>query len=183
MTVSNNLIKQIFNIDVNEQFVVIVLGIILYLFNVYYKKNAFMITNILITTFVISLYDVYIKKIILFNICDNYHKLIVNNIITIIIINFLTRIIRDYSDDKLNIIYYFNLAFACFFYETIVFKLYDYNNICSKRLRNVTKTIMRLATIHILSSFLNDSDFDKDWFDFSFSQLANFSLFNVAFIE
>jgi hypothetical protein len=183
MGFSNDIIKQIFDIDVDEELVVIVLGIILFLFNYFYKENIFIVTNILISTFVISLYDVYIRKILLFNICDDYHKLIVNNIITIIVINFLSRIIRNYSDEKLNFLYYFNLAFACFFYETIVFKLYNYNDIYDKRLRSVAKTIMRLATIHILSSFLNDTDFDKEWFDFSFSQLVNFSLFNVAFVE
>ena len=183
MTTSNDLIKKILDIDVDEQLVVIVLGIILCIFNYYFKENIFIITNILITTFVISLYDVYIKKVLLFSVCDNYHKLIINNVVTIVIINFLSKVIRNYSDPNLNILYYFNLIFACFFYQTIVFKLYDYNNICDKRLRTTAKTIMKLATIHILSSYLNDLDFDKDWFDFSFSQLVNFSLFNAVFVE
>lgn len=178
---SNEIIKKIFDIDVKEEFVVLVLGIILVLFNYYIGNNISMISNILITTFVVSLYDVFIKQYLVFNNCDDYYKLIINNTITIIVINFLSRIIRDISDPKINNMYYFNLIFACLFYETIVFKLYNYNNICDSRLRSVTKTIMRLATIHIMSSFLNDTDFDKDWFDFSFSQIFNFSLFNIAF--
>ena len=178
---SNEIIKQIFNIDVQEELVVLILGVILVLFNYYIGNNVSMISNILITTFVVSLYDVFIKKILVFDNCNDYYKLIINNTITIIIINFLSRIIRDITDPKISIMYYFNLIFACLFYETIVFKLYNYNNICDFRLRSVTKTIMRLATIHIMTSFLNNTDFDKNWFDFSFSQIFNFSLFNVAF--
>lgn len=181
MKIINKLIKNYF--DISDDLILVIMGIILIIFNYFYPNNTSIITSIIITTFVVSLYDVYIKQILLFNECDDYYKLIINNTITIIIINFLSSVIKNFSDPNLNIIYYFNLAFACFFYETIIFKLYNYNNICDIRLRNVTKTIMRLATIHILSSFLNDTDFDKEWFDFSFGQIFNFALFNSAFIE
>lgn len=181
MWITTQAINQITNLD--QEFIVLILGLLIYYINVYYKDNIFIITNILITTFVIALYDVFLKKILLFNICDDYYKLVINNTITIIIISFLSTVIKNYNDSNLNFVYYFNLAFACFFYETIIFKLYNYNNICDARLRNITKTIMRLATIHILSSFLNDTDFNKKWFDFSFGQIFNFALFNTVFIQ
>jgi hypothetical protein len=73
------------------------------------------------------------------------------------------------------------LAFACFFYELIVFKLYNYNNLCNQKLRTMTKTIMRLATVYILSNYLIDGKFDKDWFDISTAGLLNFSLYNLIF--
>ena len=47
----------------------------------------------------------------------------------------------------------------------------------------MTKVIMRLATIHVLSNFLNGSDYDKTWFDFSFAQIFNFALFDAVFSE
>ena len=65
--------------------------------------------------------------------------------------------------------------------KTIIFKLYNYNNLCNNKLRVMTKTIMRLATIHILSNYLNDADFDKKWFDFALAQMTNYSLFNAVF--
>jgi hypothetical protein len=99
------------------------------------------------------------------------------------VIDFLINFIKDTSSPKLNFIYYFNLAFACLFYETIIFKLYNYNGLCNKRLRDMTKVIMRLATIHILSNFLNGGEYDKTWFDFSFAQIFNFALFDAVFSE
>jgi hypothetical protein len=42
---------------------------------------------------------------------------------------------------------------------------------------------MRLATIHILSNFLNGKSFDGKWFDFSFGQIFNFSFFTTVFAE
>ena len=181
MWIPASAIQQITSLD--QELILLIVATLLYYVTYFYKDNIPMITSILITTFVVALYDVFLKKILLFNICDDYYKLVINNTITIIIISFLSTIIRNYNDSNLNFVYYFNLAFGCFFYETIVFKLYNYNNICDKRLRNITKTIMRLATIHILSSFLNDTDFNKKWFDFSFGQMFNFALFNTVFIE
>ena len=114
-----------------------------------------------------------------------YYKFVINNVITIVIIDLLINVINNglYSNDQLCPFYYFNLAFACFFYETIVYKLFNYNELCNERLRSITKTIMRLATIHILSNFLNGKPYDSKWFDFSFGQIFNFSFFNTVFAE
>lgn len=169
-------------IGISSEFMLIILGIALYYFH-YLSEQKFMITNIIITSFVLASYDIFLKKILLFSVTDDYYKLIINNVITIVVIDFLINYIRDNSHPKLNFIYYFNLAFGCLFYETIIFKLYNYNNLCNKRLRSITKTIMRLATIHIFSNFLNGKDYDKEWFDFSFSQIFNFSLFDTVFSE
>lgn len=45
----------------------------------------------------------------------------------------------------------------------------------------MTKTIMRLATISILSTFLDNANYDSEWFDLEFSKLFNFLLFNCIF--
>ena len=42
---------------------------------------------------------------------------------------------------------------------------------------------MRLATIHVLSNFMDDNPYDKDWFEFSFGQIFNFALFDAVFTE
>ena len=181
MWIPNSSIQEYTGLD--ENVIVLILGLLVYYFHFYLHDNVAIITNIIITTFVVSLYDVYIRKLFLFDTCDDYYKLILNNAITIVIISFLSTVIKNFNDSNLNFIYYFNLAFACFFYETIVFKLYNYNNICDIRLRNITRTIMRLATIHIMSSFLNDTDFNEKWFNFSFGQMFNFALFNTVFVE
>ncbi len=169
-------------IGIESEFLLIILGLALYYFH-YLSEQKFLITNIIITSFVLASYDIFLKKILLFSVTDDYYKLIINNIVTIVIIDFLINYIKDNSDPKLNFIYYFNLAFSCLFYETIVFKLYNYNGLCNKRLKSITKTIMRLATIHILSNFLNDNNYDKSWFDFSFGQIFNFALFDTVFSE
>jgi hypothetical protein len=167
---------------IEPEFILIILGIALYYFH-YLSEQKFLFTNIIITSFVLACYDLFLKKILLFSVTDDYYKLVVNNIITIVVIDFLINFIKDSSHPKINFIYYFNLAFACLFYETIIFKLYNYNGLCNKRLRSMTKTIMRLATIHILSNFLNGTDYDKTWFDFSFGQIFNFALFDTVFSE
>lgn len=176
----NNIFGSI--IGIQSEFLLIILGLALYYFH-YLSEQTFLITNIIITSFVLATYDIFLKKILLFSVTDDYYKLIINNIITIVVIDFLINYIKDNSNSKLNFINYFNLAFACLFYETIIFKLYNYNGLCNKRLRSITKTIMRLATIHILSNFLNGNDYDKTWFDFSFSQIFNFALFDTVFSE
>lgn len=176
----NNILCSISGIQ--PEFVLIIMGLALYYCH-YLSEQKFLITNIIITSFVLATYDIFLKKILLFAVTDDYYKLIINNIITIVIIDLLINWIKDNSNPKINFIYYFNLAFACLFYETIIFKLYNYNGLCNQRLRTVTKTIMRLATIHILSNFLNGQDYDKSWFDFSFSQIFNFALFNTVFSE
>ena len=169
-------------IGVNPEILLVILGISMYYLH-YLSEEKFLITNIIITSFVLACYDLFLKKILLFAVIDDYYKLIINNIITIVVIDFLINFIKDTSSPKLNFVYYFNLAFACLFYETIIFKLYNYNGLCNKRLRDMTKVIMRLATIHVLSNFLNGGEYDKNWFDFSFAQIFNFALFDAVFSE
>jgi hypothetical protein len=169
---------------INSEIYVLILGILLYYFN-YLSEQKFLITNIIITSFVLAIFDLFLKKILLFNVSNDYYKFVVNNVITIVVIDLLINIITNglYHNDKLCFITYFNLAFACYFYETIVYKLFNYNGLCNQRLRSVTKTIMRLVTIHILSNFLNGKAYDSKWFDFSFGQIFNFSFFNTVFAE
>ena len=167
---------------IEPEFILVILGIALYYFH-FLSEQKSLFTSIIITSFVLACYDMFLKKILLFSITDDYYKLVANNVITIVVIDFLINFIKDSSNPTLNIVYYFNLAFACLFYETIIFKLYNYNGLCNKRLRSMTKTIMRLATIHILSNFLNGTEYDRTWFDFSFGQIFNFALFDTVFSE
>lgn len=176
----NQIVENI--VGISPETLIVILGIAMYYFH-YLSDKKFLITNIIITSFVLACYDLFLKKILLFNVVDDYYKLIINNIITIVVIDFLITFIKDTSNQKLNFINYFNIAFACLFYETIIFKLYNYNGLCNKRLRDMTKVIMRLATIHILSNFLNGEEYDKTWFDFSFAQVFNFALFDAVFSE
>lgn len=169
-------------IGVEPEILIVILGIIMYYLH-YLSEQKFLITSIIITSFVLACYDIFLKKILLFQVVDDYYKLVINNIITIVIIDFLITFIKDTSNPNLNFSYYFNIAFACLFYETIIFKLYNYNGLCNKRLRDMTKVILRLTTIHILSNFLNGNEYDKTWFDFSFAQIFNFSLFDAVFSE
>jgi len=180
MSSLNNIVGNI--IGISPEILIIILGIAMYYFH-YLSNQKFLITNIIITSFVLACYDLFLKKILLFQVIDDYYKLVINNIITIVVIDFLITFIKDTSNPNLNFVYYFNIAFACLFYETIVFKLYNYNGLCNKRLRDMTKVIMRLATIHILSNFLNGGEYDKTWFDFSFAQVFNFALFDTVFSE
>ena len=168
-------LKDILNIDENA--IVVILGIIILILKQY---NSTLILNIIITTFIVAIFDLYLKQILLFSQNDDYYIFIINNIITIITINFFIYLMRDLYE-KITFSNFFYIAFACFFYETIVFKLFNYNNMCNNRLRKMTKTLMRLATIHILGSYLNGEELDKKWFDYSFAQLINFSLFNIIF--
>jgi hypothetical protein len=167
---------------INPDFIIIILGALLYYFN-YLAEKKYLITNIIITSFVLAVFDLFLKKLLLFNVSDDYYKFVVNNVITIVVIDLLINVITNglYNNQKLTFANYFNLAFACFFYETIVFKLFNYNNLCTQRLRTITKTIMRLATIHILSNLLNGYSYDEMWFDFSFGQIFNFCFFNTVF--
>ena len=164
-----------------EIFQFIILGCIIIYFN-NYISNKF-ILNLIITTFVVAFFDIYLKNIILFAVNNNYYKFIINNIITIVMIDLLFSLIKEQNLSEITFIKYFNIGFACLFYETIIFKFFNYNSLCNGKLRTITKTIIRLATIHILSNFLNDKDYDIEWFDFSTSQIFNFSLFNIAFTD
>ncbi len=166
----------------SPEILLIILGIMLFYLH-FLSEQKFLITNIIIVSFVLACYDVFLKKILLFAVNDDYYKLIINNIITIVVIDFLIKFIKNSTHPELNFLFYFNLAFSCLFYESIIFKLYNYNGLCNKRLRSMTKTVMRLATIHIISNFLNAKEYDKEWFDFSFGQIFNFALFDTVFSE
>lgn len=176
---SNNILANLF--DINEELLIIIGGFFLYNFHVLLEHKSILV-NIVITSFVLAIFDVFLKNILLFNVDDNYYKLIINNVITIVIIDFLIFFINGNLKKK-SYWNYLNLAFGCLFYEMIVFKLYNYNNLCNQRLRTITKTIMRLVTIHIFSNFLDQKPFDEEWFNFSFGQIFNFSLFNIVFID
>lgn len=157
--------------------------VLLTFFIVYCKMTGetSLIYKIMVTTFVVAIYDMFLKKILLFGNVDSYYILALNNVITIVTIDFLIHIIRHDGKQKRDCITYFNIAFACLFYEFIVYKLYDYNAMCSEKLRESTKTIMRLMTVHILGEFLNGANYDKTWFDTSIAQIFNFGLFESAF--
>ena len=171
------IIENITSLD--QKYIIIILSILLYYIN-FYTSNTFLFTNIIITTLVLAIFDVFLKNYLLFNVNNEYYAFVINNVITIITIHIMVSILKnDY--EKINVSDMAYIAFSCLFYELIVFKLYNYNNLCNMRLRNSTKTIMRLATIHILSNFLSQRPFDKSWFDNSFAQLFNFSLFNIVF--
>jgi len=147
----------------------------------YFNLNI-QINNMIATCFVIAIFDIVFKKILLLDVKDNYYCFIINNIITILTIYMLTFIItRSYN--YCTPLFFFNLAFACLFYETIVFKLYNYNNFYNKRLRTFTKLIIRLATIHIMVNFLNNKDYDDEWFNLAFTQIIQFSLYEILFCE
>jgi hypothetical protein len=175
----NNVIVDYFNIS--NEYIVIFAGLLLYYFH-FLSVQKFIFTNIIITCFVLACYETFLKKILLFNVDNDYYKFIINNAITIVVIDLLINLIKyGFNNDKYDVIYYFNIAFSCIFYETIVYKLFNYNNLYNSKLRSITKTIMRLATIAILSIFLSDSSYDKDWFDLEFGKLFNFLLFNCIF--
>ncbi len=178
----NGIIQDVMGI--NSEVYVLILGLLLYYFN-YLSEQKFLITNIIISSFTIAVFDLFLRKILLLNVTNDYYKFIINNIISIVSIDLIRNIITNglYKNEKLCFITYFNLAFSCFFYETIVFKLYNYNSLCNERLRSMAKTIMRLATIHILSNYLNGKPYDLAWFDFSFSQIFNFSFFTTVFSD
>jgi hypothetical protein len=163
-------------------FKILVSGFIMLLVIRDYLGINIQINNIVATCFALAIFDVVLKNILLLDNKDNYHSFIINNIITFITIYMLIFIIKkNYSDFKLA--FFFNLAFACLFYETIIFKLYNYNNFHNKRLRTFTKLIIRLATIHIITNFLNNKEYDDEWFNLSFSQIIQFSLFEILFCE
>lgn len=176
---SNNIMANLLNI--NEELLILIAGFFLYNFHFLLERKSILI-NIVITSFVLAIFDVFLKQLLLFNVDNSYYQLVINNVITIVIIDFLIFFIHGNLKNK-SYWNYFNLAFACLFYEMIVFKLYNYNNLCNQRLRNITKTIMRLTTIHIFSNFLDQKPFDEEWFNFSFGQIFNFSLFNIVFID
>ena len=176
---SNNILASLLNID--EELLILVSGFFLYNFHYLLGKKSILI-NIVITSFILAIFEVFLKHILLLHVNNNYYKFVINNVITIVVIDFLIYFIHGNLRDK-SYWNYLNLAFGCLFYEMIVFKLYNYNNLCNQRLRTITKTIMRLATIHIISNFLDQKPYNEEWFNFSFGQLFNFSLFNIVFTD
>lgn len=171
------IIQNITSLD--QKYIIIILSLLLYYIN-FYTSDTFIFTNIIITTLVLAIFDVFLKNYILINEKYGYYAFVINNVITMITFTIMISLLKKHFE-KINVYNLSYIAFSCLFYEFIVFKLYNYNNLCNQKLRNSTKTIMRLATIHILSNFLNRSPYDKNWFDESFAQLFNFSLFNIIF--
>ena len=175
----NNRILKKFGPNVDKFLIV---GISMFIIMRDYFGFNIQLNNIVATCIVLALFDVVLRKLLLLNVKNNYYNFVINNIITIIVIYMLTFIIkRNYSNFKF--MFFFNLAFACLFYETIIFKIYNYNNFYNKRLRTFTKLIIRLATIHIVMNFLNNGDYDDKWFNLSFTQIIEFSLFEILFCE
>ncbi|AYV80085.1 MAG: hypothetical protein Gaeavirus8_16 [Gaeavirus sp.] len=168
-------------VDASPEVLLLVLGFLMYNFH-YLLQRKSIIVNIIITSFVLAVFDVFLKNILLMSVDNNYYKFVINNVITIVVIDYLIYFIKGDSESK-TIYTYMNLAFACLFYEMIVFKLYNYNNLCNQKLRSMTKTIMRLATIHIFSNYLDQKPYNQDWFNFSFGQIFNFSLFDIVFVD
>jgi hypothetical protein len=165
----------------NKKILLVLTGIIFFYFNCINPRKSIVI-NIFITCFILIIFDLFIKDNIKVYISDNYYNLIINNTIVILVLDLLFFIFRS-NYDYLNFTYFFNVAFASIFYETIIYKLYNYNSLCNSRLRTISKITLRLGTIHILSNFLSNKEFDETWFNFSFSQLFNIILFEILFNE
>lgn len=174
-----NIIQEISGL--NKNYLFILTGVVLFYFN-YINPQKNIIINIFITCFVLVIFDLFIKDNIKINIDDNYYKLIINNTIVILVIDLLFFVFRSNSD-YMNFTYFFNVAISSIFYETIIFKLYNYNGLCNSRLRTASKITMRLGTIHVLSNFLSNKAFDQNWFNFVFPQLFNILLFEILFNE
>jgi hypothetical protein len=174
----NNIVEDIIPIDKN--ILLLIFGAIL-LYSSYNSINN-MAINIFIILFVLIIFDIFIKDNIRINIDNKYHKLIINNTIVILTIDFLYLLFK--GDTKtMNFNYFFTIAFSNIFYETVVHKLNNYNSLCTSRLRTVSKITTRMATIHILSNFLNNKPYNKEWFDFSFPQLFNIIILEIFFNE
>lgn len=174
----NNVVEKIVPFDRN--ILLLIVGTIL-LYSSYNSIDNLMI-NIFIILFVLIIFDIFIKDYIKINIENKYHKLILNNTIVILTIDLLFLIFKgDYKSIQFN--YFASIAFSNIFYETVVFKLNNYNNLCTSRLRTVSKITTRMATIHILSNFLNNKPYDLDWFNFSFPQLFNIIILEIFFNE
>ena len=175
----SNIIEEITNIK--QQNIIFILIIILIIINKYSVIDG-LFKQIIIVTIVLAIFDVFLKKNLLFENSDEYYIFIINNIISMVLINFLIFFINN-NLQKDTFITLFYIAFACLFYELIVFKLLNYNNLSNTKLRDMTKIIMRLSTINILYRYLEQKPYNKYWFNKSFSQLCNFLLFSIVFIH
>lgn len=179
MSFMNNLLAELSGIS--PEFMFVIISFCFFYFKILKNQNS-LISNIIIVSFALAFFDFFLKKIILISVDNDYYKFIINNVITIVMINILITFFKaDYKNFNLTV--FFNLTIACLFYETIVFKLYNYNNLCNTRLRSMTKTIMRLATIHILTNLLNNKPYDTEWFNNSIAQITNFAIFDIVFSE
>jgi len=174
----NNVVEKMVPFDKN--IILLVVGAIL-LYSSYNSINNLM-NNIFIILFVLIIFDIFIKDNIRINLNNKYHKLILNNTIIIIVIDLLYFILKgDYKSIQFE--YFASIAFSNIFYETVIYKLNNYNNLCTSRLRTVSKITARMATIHILSNFISNKLYDLDWFNFSFPQLFNIIILEIFFNE
>ncbi len=178
MSFMNNLFAELCGTSPEFMFLIITFFFFYFRLN---NINSF-ISNIIIVSFALAFFDFFLKKIILISVDNDYYKFIINNVITIVMINIIITVFKgDYSEFNLST--FFNLTVACLFYETIIFKLYNYNNLCNTRIRSMTKTIIRLTTIHILTNLLNNKPYDSVWFNNSIAQITNFAIFDIVFSE
>lgn len=174
----NNVVEKIVPFDQN--ILLLIFGSIL-LYSSYNSIDNLMI-NIFIILFVLIIFDIFIRENIRINMDNKYHKLIINNTLVILTIDFLFLLFKgEYKLLRLD--YFASIAFSNIFYETVIYKLNNYNNLCTSRLRTVSKLTTRLATIHILSNFLCNKSYDKDWFNFSVPQLLNIIILEIFFNE
>jgi hypothetical protein len=174
----NNVVEKIVPVDRN--ILLLIVGAIL-LYSSYNSINNLMY-NIFIILFILIIFDIFVKDNIKINLDNKYHKLILNNTIIILVIDLLYLLFNgDYKAIKFS--YFASIAFSNIFYETIIFKLNYYNNLCTSRLRTLSKITARMATIHILSNFLNNKPYDSEWFNFSFPQLFNIIILEIFFNE
>ena len=69
---------------ITPELIVFFLGLVVLYIN-YISAHAFLFTSIIITTFALALYDVFLKKILLFAVDNDYYRFIINNIIIFLI--------------------------------------------------------------------------------------------------
>ena len=81
-------------LGIEYEYLLIILGLLFYYFNIL-STNTYFITNIILVSFSIALYDVFLKKILLLNVNNDYYKFIINNVITIVTIDLLINLIKD----------------------------------------------------------------------------------------
>jgi hypothetical protein len=174
----NNVVEKIVPLDRN--ILLLIIGSILLYSS--FKSIDNLMNNIFIILFILIIFDIFIKDNIKINIKNKYHKLIINNTLVILVIDLLYFIFKgDYKNIQFN--YFASIAFSNIFYETVIFKLNNYNNLCTSRLRTISKITSRMATIHILSNFITNKPYDLNWFNFSFPQLLNIIILEIFFNE
>ena len=75
-----------------QKYIIIILSLLLYYIN-FYTSNTFIFTNIIITTLVLAIFDVFLKKYLLLNVKNEYYAFVINNVITIVVINIMIAIL------------------------------------------------------------------------------------------